>query len=51
MEKNSGVFTMKVHIPHLVCLICNHELQRIEGSEIRRCCMCDYEVNVKVTEL
>ena len=42
---------MKVHIPRVVCLICGHELQRIEGSEIRRCCMCDYEVHVEVTEL
>ena len=41
---------MKVHIERIVCLICGYELQRIEGSEIRRCCRCDYEVNVDLPD-
>ncbi len=42
---------MKVNIPQIICLTCGHELPKVEGSEVRECWRCDYEVHIEVTEL
>ena len=50
MENYRGEITMNVHIPQIICMDCHREMQLLEGTDIRKCGICELEIKIEVIE-
>ena len=50
MENLQGDIKLTVHIPQVVCMDYDREIRLLEGTDIRKCCICELEVKIEVIE-